>query len=147
MAALDGANLIHDIGYLGQGLLGHPAMIVMCDEIISYVKHVIRGFDLSREKMGIDVIRKAGPGGNFLTQKHTAQHFRQELWRPKFINRDTPKAWMDKGGRSYGERVVQKALEILETHRPEPLPEDVHERLEAIARKAEKALADMQFVA
>ena len=63
------------------------------------------------------------------------------------MNRDTPKAWMDKGGRSYGERVVQKALEILETHQPEPLPEDVHERLDAIARKAEKALADMQFVA
>ncbi len=40
MAAMDGANLIHDIGYLGQGLLGSPASIVMCDEIISYVKRI-----------------------------------------------------------------------------------------------------------
>ncbi|MCP4680902.1 MAG: trimethylamine methyltransferase, partial [Desulfobacterales bacterium] len=28
-AALDGANLIHDLGYLGQGLIGHPAAIVI----------------------------------------------------------------------------------------------------------------------
>lgn len=40
MAALDVANLIHDVGYLGQGLLGNPAAIVMCDEIVSYVNVV-----------------------------------------------------------------------------------------------------------
>ncbi|MFQ5436759.1 MAG: trimethylamine methyltransferase family protein, partial [Anaerolineae bacterium] len=79
MSALDGANLIHDVGYLGQGLLGNPASIVMCDEIISYVKRVIRGFDISREKMALDVIREVGPGGNFLTVMHTKTHFQQEL--------------------------------------------------------------------
>ena len=147
LAALDGANLIHDIGYLGQGLLSNPAAIVMCDEIIGYVKRIIRGFDLSREMMGIDVIRKVGPGGNFLTQKHTATHFRQELWRPKFLNRDTPKAWMNKGSQIYEEVVTHKALEILETHQTEPLPEDVRQKIKKIAREAERALAEIQFVA
>ena len=28
MAALSGANLIHDVGYLGQGLIANPAMLV-----------------------------------------------------------------------------------------------------------------------
>jgi trimethylamine--corrinoid protein Co-methyltransferase len=93
LAAMDGANLIHDIGYLGQGLLGNPAAIVMCDEIISYVKRIIRGFDLSREMMAVDVIRSVGPGGNFLTVKHTQTHFRQELWQPNFLNRDSPETW------------------------------------------------------
>jgi trimethylamine--corrinoid protein Co-methyltransferase len=147
MAALDGANLIHDIGYLGQGLLGNPAAIVMCDEIISYVKRVLRGFDVSREKIGIGVIQKVEPGGSFLTQKHTADHFRQELWQPKFSNRDTPKVWMGKGSKSYEETVIQKALDILETHQPEPLPEDVRRKIEKIVGKAERELADVQFVA
>lgn len=49
MAALDGANLVHDVGYLGQGLIGSPATIVMCSEIISYVKRMLRGFDISKD--------------------------------------------------------------------------------------------------
>ncbi|MBE9507874.1 MAG: trimethylamine methyltransferase family protein, partial [Chloroflexi bacterium] len=147
MAALDGANLIHDIGYLGQGLLGNPAAIVMCNEIISYVKRIIRGFDISREKIGVEVIQKAGPGGSFLSQRHTANHFRQELWQPQFSNRDTPKTWMGKGSKSYEETVAQKALDILETYQPEPLPEDVRRKINEIARKAEGELADVQFVA
>ena len=119
----------------------------MCDEIIGYVKRIVRGLDISREMMAVDVIRQVGPAGNFLTQKHTATHFRQELWQPKFLNRDTPKAWMKKGGQTYEEIVTRKAIEILVTHRPEPLPEDVCQQINAIAQEAEKELADMQFVA
>jgi trimethylamine--corrinoid protein Co-methyltransferase len=147
MAALDGANLIHDIGYMGQGLLGSPAAIVMCNEIISYVKRIIQGFDISREKIGVEVIQQVGPGGTFLTHRHTADHFRQELWRPKFSNRDTPRAWMEKGSKSYEEIIIQEALDILETHQAEPLPEDVCKRIDEIARKAEEELAEIQFVA
>jgi trimethylamine--corrinoid protein Co-methyltransferase len=147
MSALDGANLIHDVGYLGQGLLGNPAAIVMCDEIISYVKRVIRGFDLSREKMALDVIREVRPGGNFLTVMHTKTHFQQELWRPRFLNRDSRRAWAEKGGKTYEEVVTQKALEILETHQTEPLPEDVRQKINEIAEEAERKLAGIQFVA
>ncbi|MGQ9553292.1 MAG: trimethylamine methyltransferase family protein [Anaerolineae bacterium] len=74
LAALDGANLIHDVGYLGQGLLGNPASIIMGDEIISYVKRLIRGFDISREKIAVDVIRRVGPGSNYLGEEHTVKH-------------------------------------------------------------------------
>ena len=44
MAGLDGANLIHDIAYMGQGLVGSPAALVMNAEIISYVRRVVQGF-------------------------------------------------------------------------------------------------------
>jgi trimethylamine--corrinoid protein Co-methyltransferase len=146
LAALDGANLIHDVGYLGQGLLSNPAAIVMGDEIVSYVKRIIRGFDLSREKMGLDVIRAVGPGGQFLTAAHTKTHFREELWQPKYLNRDSPEAWAKRGGQRYEEVVTQKVLEILHTHRPKTLPEDIRRRLDEIAEGAQTALADIQFV-
>jgi trimethylamine--corrinoid protein Co-methyltransferase len=146
MAALDGANLIHDVGYLGQGLLSNPASIVMCSEIISYVKRIIRGFDLSREKIGLDVIREVGPGGQFLTAMHTKIHFAEELWQPKYLNRDSPQAWAASGGRTYEEVVTQKAIEILETYEPEPLPEEVQDRIKEIAGKAEAELESLQFI-
>ena len=147
LSALDGANLIHDIGYLGQGLLSNPAAIVMSDEIISYVKRFLRGFDITREKIGMDTIRQVGPGGNYMTEKHTLRNFREEIWTPKFLNRDNPETWVEKGSKRYGEVVTQKAHMILATHQPKPLPEDVLQELNGIARKAEKALENVRFQA
>ena len=146
MSALDGANLIHDVGYLGQGLLSNPASIVMCSEIISYVKRVVRGFDISREKLAVDTIRDVGPGGHFLTVQHTKSHFQEELWQPKYVNRDSPEAWAGRGAVSYEEIVTQKARDILATHEPTPLPEDVHRKINEIAAASGEALAGIRFV-
>ena len=57
------------------------------------------------------------------------------------------KSAMDRGGKSYEEIVVQKALDILKTYRAEPLPEDVQQKINELASKAEGELADIQFVA
>ncbi len=145
MATLDGANLIHDIGYLGQGLIGTPATIVMCSEMISYVKRIISGFEISRNRIGMDVIRKVAPGGNFLAEDQTLHFHRQEHWRPRFLNRDHPEVWMEKGSKTYGEIVTQEAIEILENHKPEPLPENVCTRLGKMVKRAERSLANKHF--
>lgn len=147
LSTLDGANLIHDIGYLGQGLLSSPAAIVMSDEIISYVRRFARGFTISREKMALDVIARVGPSGNYLAEKHTARNFREEFWRPKHLNRETPEGWLEQGATRYGERVTAQARAILATHRPEPLAPEIVRRLDAIAQRADEALANFQFVA
>jgi trimethylamine--corrinoid protein Co-methyltransferase len=147
LAALDGANLVHDVAYLGQGLLGDPAAILMCNEIISYVKRLLRGFDLNRENLAVDVIREVGPGGNYLTAKHTLNHFRQVLWRPHHLNRDNPETWEEKGALRYEERLAQKARDVLRTYEPEPLREDVAEQIRSIAKRAEQELTGLQFTA
>jgi trimethylamine--corrinoid protein Co-methyltransferase len=147
MAALDGANLIHDIGYLGQGLISYPPTLVMCNEIISYVKRIVRGFDLTPEKIGLDVIRAVGPGGNFMAEMHTVKNFRQEQWRVQYMNRDEPDGWEKKGSKTYGERVLHATLAILETHEPERLSAEIQAKLDAVAAEARQALASVHFKA
>jgi trimethylamine--corrinoid protein Co-methyltransferase len=147
MAALDGANLIHDIGYLGQGLIGNPASIVMGNDIIGWVKRVIRGFDLNRETLALDVMRSVGPGGNYLAEEHTLKHFRQELWRSQYGNRLDPDTWTQRGGKTYGQVVTEATLAILETHKPEPLPEEISAALDAIIQETASALRDKRFIA
>ena len=147
MASLDGANLIHDVAYLGQGLLGNPAMIVLCDEQISYVKRILTGVGVNSEMLGIETIRDAGPGGNYLTADHTLRHFRQEVWQPTLANRDNPDTWAQKGGLRHEERVIQKTLRILDTHKPLPLPEAIAQRLAEIFDRAEQELTGVQFTA
>jgi len=145
MSALSGANLIHDVGYLGQGLIGNPAAIVLCNELISYVRRMMRGFDINPETIPMELIRTLGPGGSYIAEKHTARHHRQEFWRPQSSNRQNPETWFELGSEAYGEAVTRKTLQILTTHAPEPLPEAVSRTIDQIASRAGEALADHRF--
>jgi trimethylamine--corrinoid protein Co-methyltransferase len=145
MSLQSGANLIHDVGYLGQGLIGNPAAIVMCDELISYARRVLRGFDINEDTVPMDLIAALGPGGTYLAEMHTAKHHRREFWHPKFFNRENPDNWREKGGLDYGARIIEQTRQILRTHKPKPLPEEISQKIDEIARRAESALEDMRF--
>jgi trimethylamine--corrinoid protein Co-methyltransferase len=143
--ALHGANLVHDIAYLGQGLIGHPGGLVMCAEIISYVKRLMRGFEIDDTHIGLDVIRQVGPGGEFLSAEQTMKLFRKEHWIPYLCNRDSLADWSAKGKKDWGQMATDRAREILITHEPAPLHEDVRKALDEILSKAEATLKDKDF--
>jgi trimethylamine---corrinoid protein Co-methyltransferase len=131
-AALDGANLIHDCGYMGQGFLAAPEMLVFADEVIAYVKRYMRGFDLDPEHLALDVIRDVGPGGHFLGEKHTLDHFQKEHWRPDRFNRENLPNWIKQGKQTLDSRLLETTREILDRHTPEPLPKGTQDSLERI---------------
>jgi trimethylamine--corrinoid protein Co-methyltransferase len=108
---------------------------------------MIRGFEITPELMGLDVIRSVGPGGDFLAEEHTLKHYRGELWRPKISNRDDPDTWLQKGGKTFGQRLIEDTLAILDGHTPEPLPAEVATKVAAIMAKTEAALKEMYFIA
>ena len=143
--AMAGANLIHDVGYMGQGLIGHPAALVLCDEIISYTKRFLRGFSLDDEHFALDTIRQVGPGGNFLTARQTARMLTSEHWYPDLCNRDSVNQWQAKGGQDMAARAAEKARVILRSHEIEALPADVQDELDRIRSDAERLLKGVQF--
>jgi len=140
MAGLDGANLIHDVGYMGQGLVGSPAALVMNAEIISYVRRVIKGFDIDADHIAMDVIRDVGPQGAFIATPHTMQYFKSEHWQPQLTNRETLEPWIAQGGKTWGKKAAEKARKILETHSTHELSADVQASLDAMRQAALKQL-------
>lgn len=138
VAALSGANLIHDVGYLESGRLGSFDMLVLSDEVISMVKRIMRGITVTPETLAVDVIERVGPGGHYLTQEHTRTHFRSEMWFPGLIDRQMRREWEASGSRTMGERVRAKVLKILETHQPLPIAPEMLARLEAIVAQADE---------
>ncbi|MBW2633658.1 MAG: trimethylamine methyltransferase family protein [Deltaproteobacteria bacterium] len=140
MAGMDGANLIHDIGYMGQGLVGSPAALVMNAEIISYVRRVVRGFDIDAEHIGMDVIREVGPQGAFISTAQTMKYFKQEHWQPQLCNRETLEPWIAQGQKTWGNKAVEKARALLKSHSPQKLPADVQASLDNIREAALKSL-------
>ncbi len=86
--------------------------------------------------MAIDVIDEVGPAGHFLSTDHTYRHFK-ENWFPKLFDRSTYETWRVNGGLTLGERAAARAREILETHQPALLSEDVKAELKSIIERAE----------
>ncbi len=144
-AALDGANLIHDVGYLGQGLIGHPAALVICAETISYVKRFIRGFDIDDVSISMDIIREVGPQGGYINTSHTFENFRKEHWQPELCNRHTLDAWNSRGKKTWADKAIEKTKKILKEYRVNPLGEGVQETLDRIRDAAVKELEGKNF--
>ena len=137
IAALSGANLIHDVGYLESGLLGSFDMLVMSDEVIGMAKRILSGVAVTPETLAGDVIDRVGPGGHYLAQEHTRTHFRTEFWLPSLIDRQMRRSWEAAGKETMAERIRSKVLAILEHHEPLPLGVEAEARLKELVAEAE----------
>ena len=135
---LAGLNLIHDVGYMASGMACSCEQLVMGNEIIGMSKRFVQGITVSAETLAREVIDAVGPGGHFLTQKHTLDNFRKELWMTKLFNRQPIKAWQEAGQPTMEKQVQHRVREIIETHKPDPLDSKVLDALERLKREGEK---------
>ena len=136
-STLAGSTLIHDVGYMDTGMTASWELIVLGDEIISHLKRIMAGIDLTDEQLALDVIEAVGPGGNFLMEEHTLQHYR-DVWYPQVLNREEYSVWAEKGAKPLREVLREKVRWILENHQPEPLCAEVEDRVEAVLNRAAK---------
>jgi trimethylamine--corrinoid protein Co-methyltransferase len=134
--ALCGGNIVHDLGYLESGLTGSLPQLVICDEVLGWIEHFVRGMEINDETLALDLIDEVGPDGQFLDSDHTLKHFR-ERWYPKLFDRNNYDGWLAKGGETLGERATARVASILGEHKPEPLPDDVTKAVHAIVERAE----------
>ena len=127
-----GSNLNHDIGYLDYGMTGSLELIVLTDEFLAMNRKLFAGVEVTPETLAVDVVRDVGPGGDFLAHRHTAKNVRKAQWRPTIINRQGHVRWQEEGGLDLKEKARRKALKLLETHEPAPLPAELAARIDAL---------------
>jgi len=140
LGAAAGADIFGHMGISGVDQAGSLDMLVMQDEIISYVESMMRGIDFSDDAFGLDVIDEAGPGGTFIDKMHTAEHFRSELWFPKLLDRNYYQAWLDAGAVRMEERCREKKEHLLASHEVEPVSKELHRALDEIVAAAKRDL-------
>jgi trimethylamine--corrinoid protein Co-methyltransferase len=139
LAYLSGANLIHDVGLLGNATVVMPEMIVATDEIIAMLHHLLGGVDVSDAALALDVIEDAGPGGEFVTHSHTFEHFR-DVWYPALLFRAGAEAWEGEAQQTFATRVNSRTRGLMEQHKPLRLPLETAEAIRAIVARAEAGL-------
>ena len=82
-----------------------------------------------------------GPGNTFLETDHTFEHFKDEIWMPRYMERGTWENWEANGSRDIRDICAEKVKDMLEELRDyEILPKDVRDAIDAVAAgSSEKA--------
>jgi len=130
-ATLRGGNMIHDLGYMESGLTGSLELVVICDEIVSWLKALMQGLEINEEALALDVIHEHALSGDFLGAEHTLRHVR-EGWQPRLVDRHNYEQWMASGGMSMRERARAKIDEILSAEPRRILSPDIKRRIRKI---------------
>jgi trimethylamine--corrinoid protein Co-methyltransferase len=134
MAALSGANLVHDVGFTEAANSASLELIAATDEFIGMVDTIMKGIEVSTEMLALDVMQAVGSGGSFFGEVHTADHFRGN-WFAKLFNRGNYEQWQAAGSLSLGDRANQRVRQILHEHKPEPLPPEIQRVLDGMEER------------
>lgn len=137
VSALTGAEMVLAFGTTGAATTVHPESLILdCDRFIDYL-HTAAGFEVSQESMALDVIRKVGPRGTFIMEKHTVDHIRNIPLSDLVMK-------TRRMGRTSAEGIIETAREeyarILETHQPEPLDDALQAELDRIVVTADREI-------
>ena len=130
-SSLSGANMIHDSGLLDHGSMVSPAFMVLVSEILEMIKHYMRGIMVNDDTLALEIIHSVGPGGHFMEQKHTLDHYR-EVWYSNLFDRSLYDTWLERGGRRFQERLTEQTQATME-HEPEMLSEAFCKEMDRMA--------------
>ena len=113
------------------------AQLVIDNEIARMCKRVAMGVPVNDDTLAVELIKEVGAGKDFLAKKHTRQFMGPEQSKVNLIDRRMKGAWQKRGGNDMAEAAADQARHILETHKPDPLPDDVISKLRSIVEEQE----------
>jgi trimethylamine--corrinoid protein Co-methyltransferase len=116
-------------------------LVAFCDEIVGWLRRYLRKLEISEETLALDLIHEIGPDGNFLETAHTLRHARED-WLPTVFDRFDYHRWAAEGATTLQQRVNQKVRGIIESHRAQPLTEDVVESIDSIVEGGEANVSE-----
>ena len=131
-------DLLVGPGLLGGSMILSLEQLVIDVEMFRMAKQAHRGISTHDEMWLEEVIQRVGPGGNFLGEKSTAINMRSGEWLiPKLGVHIAQNAWENSGKKDVLDEAREKVDQILKTHEPLPLEDDVQEELDMIYQKAQ----------
>ena len=125
------------LGSLERAMSASLIQVILDAEACEHAKGYLRKFEVNEDTLALGVIDRVGPRGHFLSEKHTREHFRQEIW----IKELSSTFILDpvKEG-SFLERAKVKVKEILSTHKAPSIDKDKRREMKQILQAAEKEI-------
>jgi len=130
-AVLAGVNLITCAGTLDSTMLESHALLMLDDEICGAALRLARGIEVNDESLALDLIKKVGYSGNYITSKETSKLYKKELFLPTLFAREPYETWEKEGANLAIDRARERALDILANHQPRELDPALAREMEA----------------
>lgn len=110
---------------------------VVDDEMISRVRHILKGMETDTASMGMDILMEANPCQDFMTHPSTMDHFR-DGWQPSLSDWRSYDGWKEHGGLTMLDNAKQKVKDILQAAPSSLLDPEVDQDLKTYIAKIEK---------
>ena len=129
------SNLNHDVGYIEYGTTSSMEMLVISDEIIRDVRHIVSGIEVNERTLARQAIHRAKPGGGFLADDHTLENWKRAQWQPVLLDRTRRDNWVRAGQKDMFTRANERAGRILSEHSVAPLPEAAKDVIDEVLKQ------------
>jgi trimethylamine--corrinoid protein Co-methyltransferase len=130
---LAGGEISGDLGLLGSSMVLFPEQIILDHELCLHMYKTFNGFEFNEVDMALDIIKKVGPGGHYLLEKHTREHIRDFRYSPLFRQKD------EQGNLRPPPDIAREEFKRLyNNHQPEPLPDSTQKELDRILETADR---------
>jgi trimethylamine--corrinoid protein Co-methyltransferase len=130
-AHMNGANIIHDCGFMDAGLQGSLQLIAITNDLIGFIRAATQPVPINDETLALDLIDDLGPEGDYLSSEHTYRHFRDPYYS-ELADKRQYDSWQELGATTLESRAAQQVNEILTNHKVEVLPENIQKKLQKI---------------
>jgi trimethylamine--corrinoid protein Co-methyltransferase len=101
-------------------------------ETCAHAAAYLRRFKVDADTLALAPINEIGPGGHFLSHKHTLQHFRKELWTKRLKDPFI----LEPGEGTFADLAKQRVKDILRGHQVPPLDEDLLKEMDTLVLEA-----------
>ena len=141
IGTLSWPDLLVGPGLLGGSMILSLEQLVIDVEMFRMSRQAHRGIPTHDEAWLDEVIQKVGPGGNYLGEKSTVKNIRSGEWLiPQLGVHGTEGSWVRSGKKDVLDEAREKVDQILKTHKPLPLDDNVQKELEIIHKKAQQEI-------
>jgi len=127
--SVTGVNFVlHTAGILQNYMAISYEKFMMDDEMAGMLLRYMKGFNFDEDGLAFEAIAKVGPGGHYLSQKHTRKNHKKEFRTPQLSDRSAFDAW-SKEKLDTNQRANIQWHEVLANYVPPALDESIDKKL------------------
>jgi trimethylamine--corrinoid protein Co-methyltransferase len=131
LAALSGGGFVYESAGMLASLLGCSVeALIIDDEMLSSLRRVARGIEVTPDSLSVEVIKEAALGvGHFLGSEQTLRLMETEFTYPNHADRSSPDDWLDAGSTDIWERARRHADVVLSTQTPSKIDSEKDKKI------------------
>jgi len=133
---LQGGTLDY-LGEIDNGITYSLHALLLCNDLAGMLRCLWKGIPVDDEHLALDLTRSMGLRGNYLGEKHTATHCRDNYWQTRYFGANLPLSTNLIPNHDLHERINIDLHEILKNHQPKPMPKPILEQVRAILARYE----------